>query len=55
MAEKDWRAECDKLKGVVDQLQKDLKWERDWNDRRREEDKNVSNKFKDLLIDILSK
>ena len=52
---KDWKAECEKLKGVIQELQSQITYERDLRRRREDEDRDIRNRLKELLIDVLQK
>ena len=52
---KDWKAECEKLKGVIQELQSQVTYERDLRRRREDEDRDIRNRLKELLIDVLQK
>ena len=52
---KDWKAECDELRGQVKELRQQVAMYRSQEERRFYEDKEVRNKFKELLIEVLGK
>lgn len=53
MATKDWKAECDKLRGELTEMRRQVeRLERDRIDRW-ERDSQVSDKFKELLLEVL--
>ncbi len=55
---KDYKAECDKLKGQLQELEKQLRYERDRRERRERRealDADIRDRFKELLIDVLGR
>lgn len=52
---KDYKAECDKLKGQLQELEKQLRYERDRRERREALDADIRDRFKELLIDVLGR
>jgi len=52
---KDYKAEYDKLKGQIQELEKSLRYERDINSRRADDDRAIRDRFKELLIDVLGR
>ena len=52
---KDWKAEYDKLRGQMAQLEKDLQWFRNQYEQRLDRDTETRDKFKELLLDVLGR
>lgn len=52
---KDWKAECDKLRGELAEVRRHLEYYRQADIQRRREQEDIRNRFKELLIDVLGK
>jgi hypothetical protein len=52
---KDYKAECDKLRGELAEARKQLQQEREDRLRRQDQDREVRDRFKELLIDVLGR
>lgn len=52
---KDWKAECEILKGQLKELREQLRYEQSINEHRYSEATEIRNKFKELLIEVLGK
>jgi hypothetical protein len=52
---KDYKAECDKLRGELTEVRRMLEKEREERFRRQEQDREVRDKFKELLINVLGR
>lgn len=52
---KDYKAECDQLKGRIKQLEAALEYERNLREEREAKDREVKNQFKQLLINVLER
>jgi hypothetical protein len=50
---KDWKAECEKIKGQMLELARDRDYYRQIVERSRRDDEGMRNTFKDLLIKVL--
>jgi len=52
---KDWKAECDILRGEIKSLKEQLKYERDRREQREYRADELRDKFKELIIEVLGK
>jgi hypothetical protein len=52
---KDWKTECDVLRGRIKELERQLLAEQLRRADREERDRDLHDKFKELLIDVLGK
>lgn len=52
---KDWKAECDKLRGELQEVRRVLRYEEDLRLQREIRNEELRNKFKELLIEVLGK
>ena len=52
---KDWKAECDKLRGELAEVRRQLEQERNDRQRREDQDRQVRDRFKELLINVLGR
>jgi predicted nuclease with TOPRIM domain len=52
---KDWKAECDVLRGQIKELRDELKYEREQRERREWKADELRDKFKELLIEVLGR
>lgn len=52
---KDWKAECDSLKGQIKELNRQLEYEIREREGRERRDRDFVDRFKDLLIDAIGR
>ena len=52
---KDYKAECETLRGELKEVRSQLAYQRSVNERRQQADNDIRDKFKDLLIDVLGR
>jgi len=52
---KDWKAECDKLKGELASAQEQLRYLRLREEERMRQSDSLRDKFKELLIEVLGR
>lgn len=52
---KDWKAEYDKLYGVIKELREQLQYERNNREQREWKANELRDKFKELLIEVLGR
>jgi hypothetical protein len=52
---KDYKAECDVLRGRIKELEEALRYERLSREQREHADRAIRDKFKELLLDVLGR
>jgi hypothetical protein len=52
---KDYKAECDKLRGELTELRRQYEREIDWRMAREAREREVKDRFKELLLDVLGR
>lgn len=52
---KDWKAECDALRGELREVRAQLAYERSWREARQAADAEIRDKMQRMILDLLAR